>query len=302
MLVLIAIVTGGALALMNLLGSYGSFSDAPSQYGASGVGLVADLGVVVFMYAIRVFIKRRDWFSLLLAVLFWGACSACTVIQGAKWLEHAFEAAQKPVEQQHLTEKQRQDDLAAERAYLEEARKIALSGKTPTARDNASKVAADARARINELEKTNTFTVMTAEPIRSPLSGYELLAAFVLWLASQGSWHMAFAAEATETESAARKRSGTGPRKRGAASPAARGQSLKSKENLLRPPMGQEAGQSGVIIPMRRVAKPRPSEIIAMRQSGMSQRSIGEAFGVSARTIRRILEGAADGAHAAQTA
>ena len=139
MLVLIAIVTGGALAVMNLLGSYGSFSDAPSQYGASGVGLVADLGVVVFMYAIRVFIKRRDWFSLSLAVLFWGACSACTVVQGAKWLEHAFEAAQKPVEQQHLTEKQRQDDLAAERGRLDKANEVALNGKTQAIRDNAIK-------------------------------------------------------------------------------------------------------------------------------------------------------------------
>jgi hypothetical protein len=217
-------------------------------------------------------------------------------------LEHAFEAAQKPVEQQHLTEKQRQDDLAAERGRLDKANEVALNGKTQAIRDNAIKQGADARARINELDKTNTFTVMTAEPIRSPLSGYELLAAFVLWLASQGSWHMAFAAEAAETESVAQKRSGAGPRKRGAASPTTMGQSLKSKENLLRPMMGQEAGQSGVIIPMRRAAKPRPSEIIAMRQSGMSQRSIGEAFGVSARTIRRILEGAADGAHAAQTA
>jgi len=34
----------------------------------------------------------------------------------------------------------------------------------------------------------------------------------------------------------------------------------------------------------------------------MSQAAIGKAFGVSARTIRRILEGAADGAHAAQMA
>jgi len=66
--------------------------------------------------------------------------------------------------------------------------------------------------------------------------------------------------------------------------------------------MGQEVGQSGVIIPMRRTAKPRPSEIIALRQSGMSQRKIGEAFGVSARTVRRIMDEAADEAHAAQMA
>ena len=254
------------------------------------------------MYAIRVFIKRRDWFSLSLAVLFWGACSACTVVQGAKWLEHAFEAAQKPVEQQHLTEKQRQDDLAAERGRLDKANEVALNGKTQAIRDNAIKQGADARARINELEKTNTFTVMTAEPIRSPLSDTSCLRHLSCGLPHRapGTWLLLL----RQLRQKVRRERGAAQAPGSEALPHLRpwGRSLKSKENLLRPAMRQEAGQSGVIIPMRRAAKPRPSEIIAMRQSGISQRSIGEAFGIGARTIRRILEGAADGAHAAQTA
>ena len=304
-LAIIAVVTGGALAVMNVLGSFGAFAgQGIVAYVAAGVALLADLGIVALMFGFQDFKQKGRWVALTMAIPFWIVFSAYTVIHGGKWLEHAFELTQKPVERQHLNEQQRQDDLRAERAHRDDADKVALSTKSKELRESAIKQAAAARARIAELENTNTFTTMTAgaEPIKSPLAGYERLAAFILWAASQACWFMAYGEAATEAASAAQKRRGTGPRKRGAASPAPMGQSLKSKENLLRPAMGQEAGQSGLIIPMRRAAKPRPSEIMAMRQRGISQRSIGEAFGVSARTIRRILERAADGAHAAQMA
>ena len=304
-LALIAIICGGALAVMNVAGSYGAFTDPRIAYGAAGVGLVADFGIVALMFCIKDAIKRRSWVALTLAIPFWIAFSAYTVVQGGKWLEHGLEVAQKPVKQQELTEKEKQDDLKAERAHRDEADKVALSGASKAVRDNATKPAADARARIKELENTNTFEMAAAEaelPVKSPFAGYERLVAFVLWAASQACWFLAFDGKATEAESAAQKRRGTGLGRRGAASPTPMGQSLKSKENLLRPTMGQEVGQNGVIIPMRRAAKPNPNEVIVLRQRGMSQRAIGEAFGVSARTIRRILDGAADGAHAAQMA
>lgn len=302
-LALIAVVTGGALAVMNVLGSFGAFADPRIACGAAGVALLADLGIVALMFGFQDFKQKGCWVALMIAIPFWIVFSAYTVIHGGKWLEHALETAQKPVKQQHLTETQRQDDLKAERGRLDKANEVALNGKTPAIRDNARKEAADARGRIVELENTNTFqAAAVVEPIKSPLTGYERLAAFILWAASQACWFMAYGEAATEAGSAAQNRCGTSPGKRGAASPAPLGQSLKSKENLSRPTMGQEVGQSGVIIPMRRRAKPRPSEIIAMRQSGMSQRKIGEAFGVSARTVRRILDEAADGAHAAQMA
>ena len=318
MLILIAIVTGSALATMNLLGSYGSFSDAPSQYGASGVGLVADLGVVVFMYAIRVFIKRRDWFSLSLAAVFWASCSAYTVAQGATWLEHTFEIDQKPAEQRKLTEQKKQEKLKAEEAKLDKANEVALTTKSKEIRENALKMADAARARIAALEALNTFEAAAVpEPVKSPLTGYELFVAFVLWAASQGCWHMAFAAEAGEATEASgeakiealplRQPRQKGAAKRGAASPEAgeaqseaeseaqrcgkRGgasvkqvrQSLKLKENFdcLTP------RQDSVVVPLRPAAKPNPSEVKAMTQRGMSQRRIAEAFGVSQRTIGR---------------
>ena len=62
-------------------------------------------------------------------------------------------------------------------------------------------------------------------------------------------------------------------------------QSLKLKENFdcLTP------RQDGVVVPLRPAAKPNPSEVKAMTQRGMSQRRIAEAFGVSQRTIGRIV-------------
>ena len=78
-----------------------------------------------------------------------------------------------------------------------------MNGKTPAIRDNARKEAADARGRIAELENTNTFQAAAViEPIKSPLTGYERLAAFILWAASQACWFMAYGEAATEAGSA----------------------------------------------------------------------------------------------------
>ena len=301
---LIAIATGTSLAIMSVLGSFETFSQPGVQYAAAAIGSGADLGILSMPFAFRDFARKGRKLALWLAIGFWGAFSIWTIASSATWLRHTLEMTQKPVEQQRLTETQRQNKLNYERGHLAEADRVAVNGATQSVRDNARKEADATRARIKELENTNTFQTAAAEvePVKSPFAGYELLVAIGLWAASQGLWFLAYGEAEPASKSAAQKGSGTGHRKHGAASPAPMGQSLKSKENLLRPAMGQEAGQSGLIIPMRRAAKPRPSEIIAMRQRGMSQRSIGEAFGVSARTIRRILEGAADGAHAAQTA
>jgi hypothetical protein len=300
---LIAVVTGGALAVMNVLGSFGAFADPLIAYGAAGIALIADVGIVALLFGFQDFKQKGRRVALTIAIPFWIVFSAYSVIHGGKWLEHALETAQKPVRQQRLTETQKQDDLKAERGRLDKANEIALNGKTPAIRDNARKEAADARGHIADLENTNTFqAAAVTEPIKSPLTGYERLTAFILWAASQACWFMAYGQAATGARSAAQNRRGTRSGNRGAASPAPLGHPLKSKENLSRPISGQEAGQSGVIIPMRRRAKPRSSEISALQQSGMSQRKIGEALGVSARTIRRILDDAKNGAHAAHMA
>ena len=60
--------------------------------------------------------------------------------------------------------------------------------------------------------------------------------------------------------------------------------------------------QDGVVVPLRPAAKPNPSEVKAMTQRGMSQRRIAEAFGVSQRTIGRIVRELKGEAHAAQMA
>ena len=331
MLILIAIVTHGALATMNLLGGFEAFSDPRLQYSASAVGAVSDVGVPVFLFGMGIFYKRRDWFLFSLAAVFWASFSAYTVAQGATWLEHTFAVTQKPAEQRKLTEQKKQEKLKAEQANLDKANEVALTTKSKEIRENALKLADAARARIAALEALNTFEAAAVpEPVKSPLTGYELFVAFVLWAASQGCWHMAFAAEAGEATEASgeaksealplRQPKQKGEAKRGAASPEAgeaqseaeseaqrcgkRGgasvkqvrQSLKLKENFdcLTP------RQDGVVVPLRPAAKPNPSEVKAMTQRGMSQRKIAEAFGVSQRTIGRIVRKGE--AHAAQMA
>jgi hypothetical protein len=285
-LALIAIICGGALAVMNVAGSYGAFTDPRIAYGAAGVGLVADFGIVALMFCIKDAIKRRSWVALMLAVLFWIAFSAYTVVQGGKWLEHGLEVAQKPVKQQELTEKQKQDDLKAERSYRDEADKVALSGASKAVRDNATKQAADARARIKELENTNTFEMAAAEveePVKSPFAGYERLLAFVLWAASQACWFLAFDGKATEAESAAQKRRGTGSGDRQRSSP--RGEKAARPKRQISAP--SPAGKAAKVLPFRR--KPSQSEVAEMLSSGKTQQDVADHFGYSVRTIRNIM-------------
>ena len=57
-LALIAVVTGGALAVMNVLGSFGAFADPRIAYGAAGVALLADLGIVALMFGFQDFKQK----------------------------------------------------------------------------------------------------------------------------------------------------------------------------------------------------------------------------------------------------
>jgi len=170
-LAIIAVVTGGALALMNVLGCLQSFSDPRIAYGAAGVGLLADLGIVALMFGFHDFRQKRRWLALTLAIPFWVAFSAYTVCSGATWLQHTFEMDQKPVQQQQLSEQQKREKLKAEQTDLDKANGVALTTKSKEIRENALKMAADARARIAALEAMNTFEAAAVpEPVKSPLA------------------------------------------------------------------------------------------------------------------------------------
>jgi len=319
---LIAVATGIALAIMSILGSFDSFTDPGVQYGAAAIGSGADLGLLTMPFAYRNCERKGRKFALWLVIGFWGAFSVWTVASSATWLRHTFEVVQKPVEQRQLTEQQKQATLQSEQANLDKANEVALNGKSKDLRDNAIKLAADARKRIKELESVNTFQTAAAEaePVRSPFSGYELLVTIGLLAVSQGLWFLAYAE--SEAESAAQKR----PGKRQQLSSPRGEKAAKPKRQISAP---SPAGKAAKVLPFRR--KPSQSEVVEMLSSGKTQqavadhfgysvrtirnimrayelqeqtgqRHIAEAFGVSARTIRRILEGAADGAHAAQMA
>ena len=136
---LIAVITGGALAIMSW--SFETFREPWLQWSAAIVGSVADIGIVALLLGFQDFRLKRRNFALTLAISFWAVFSVYTVAQGAKWLEHAFDTAQKPAEQQRKTEEQRQKDLETERGNLTEQDRTALHGLKEL-RSNAKTLAA----------------------------------------------------------------------------------------------------------------------------------------------------------------
>ena len=180
-----------------------SFTEPVIKYGAAGVGVCADVYLLASVPAFAdLRQKKREW-AFKAGIAIWLACAVWTGLSSAKWLEHALEAAQAPVEQQEKTqaqtERERQDNLARERALLGKQDDAALNGKTKEVRDNAVKLAAETRTRIAELEKQNTFSAKTEPtPIKSPFAGYEKLVTFLLLAFSQGCWFMALDEEPAE--------------------------------------------------------------------------------------------------------
>src|SRR5208337_2361689 len=112
---LIAIATGTSLAIMSVLGSFETFSQPGVQYAAAAIGSGADLGILSMPFAFRDFARKGRKLALWLAIGFWGAFSIWTIASSATWLRHTLEMTQKPVEQQRLTETQRQNKLNYER-------------------------------------------------------------------------------------------------------------------------------------------------------------------------------------------
>jgi hypothetical protein len=291
----IAVITGGALAIMNVLGCISSFDDCRIQYGAAGVGLCADIGIVCLMLGFRDFRHKKRWLALLLAVPLWVAASGYTVVQGAKWLEHAFETAQQPAQKQKLTEEQRQEKLRKENALLDDREKTATHEKDRELRANAHRLAAETRGRIAELEKLNTFAPPEVKPtpIQSPFSGYEQWITFILWLSSQACWFMAYG-ESEETEEAeiGKPERGETPIKNGAPLPGKR--QRKQGGNGKRKPAETEPGNGEGAKIYEFWKRPTKEEINAFTDRNLSDGNDkwegAEAhFGYSVRHLRNIL-------------
>jgi len=292
---LIAVVTGGALAIMSWLGSFETFSEPWLQWGAAIVGSVADIGIVALLLGFQDFRHKRRQLALTLAIVFWAAFSIYTVIQGETWLQHALETAQQPGEQQEKTERDRQNNLARERAFLDKQDETALTGKTEDVRKNAAKMAAETRARIAKLEGQDTFQAKTERaPKKSPLAGYEWYVALVLWAASQGCWHMAYgeaAEEATGAESGTARKPEQAEIAAGNDAPASPRKQRKRAGNNGRKSTGTKPGneESAQIIQFRR--RPTREEVLAFLESdgGKNQKEAAAHFGYSDRHIRNIL-------------
>jgi len=288
---LIAVVTGGALAIMSWLGSFETFSEPWLQWGAAIVGSVADVGIVALLLGFQDFRRKRRQLALTLAIVFWAAFSIYTVIQGETWLQHALETAQQPGEQQEKTERDRQNNLARERAFLDKQDETALTGKTEEVRKNAAKMAAETRARIAKLESQNTSQAKTERtPMKSPLAGYEWYVALVLWAASQGCWHMAYgeaSAEAAGAEIGTERK----PERAENDAPAPPRKQRKSAGNGGRKSTGATTGsaESAQILKFRK--RPTREEVLAFMESGKLIKEIAADFRYSERQIRNILNG-----------
>ena len=289
---LIAVVTGGALAVMSWLGSFETFSEPWLQWGAAIVGSVADIGIVALLLGFQDFRHKGRQFALILAIAFWTAFSIYTVIQGETWLQHAFETAQQPGEQREKTERDRQTSLARERAFLDKQDETALTGKTEDVRKNAAKMAAETRARIAKLEGQNTFQAKTERaPKKSPLAGYEWYVALVLWAASQGCWHMAYGEapeEATGAESGTARKSEEVEISAGNNAPA----SLKPPKRTGNGGRQSKPGNTENVIDFPQRKRPTREEIRAFLDDGKKKMpEAAEHFRYSARQLQNILYG-----------
>jgi hypothetical protein len=238
--------------------------------------------------------KRREW-AFNAGVAIWFACALWTGLSSASWLEHALETAQAPVEQrkeiQAKTESERQADLAKERVLLDKQEDASLNGKGKEIRDNATKLAAETRARIAQLEKQNTFPAKTENaPIKSPFSGYETLVTFLLLAFSQGCWFMALDEETAEASGAEiGKREAEISARNDTLLPGNKGR--KQAGNVKRRPSGAPGNAEGAqIIEFRK--RPTREEILAFLDgldgTGKMVRAAAH-FRYSGRQLRNIL-------------
>ena len=296
---IIAIIAAAAPAVMNVAGCLVSFTDPVIKYGAEGVGVCADIYLFASVPAFAdLRQKKREW-AFKAGIAIWLACAVWTGLSSAKWLEHALEAAQAPVEQQEKTqaqtERERQDNLARERALLGKQDDAALNGKTKEVRDNAVKLAAETRTRIAGLEKQNTFSAKTEPtPIKSPFAGYEKLVTFLLLAFSQGCWFMALdeePAEAAVAEIGAARKPERAEISSENDAPVPPESQRKRAGNGRRKSTGTTPGnaEGAQILQFRK--RPTKEEISALKASGKSIKEIAANFRYSERQIRNIYNG-----------